>query len=296
MEGDAPAGAESAWEAARRAGESAGVGLRTLKSEEEFGDALGVMAATWGSTQLIGQELLRAFEASGNVLIGAYEGDVMVGFVLGFFGHDEEGFHHHSHMLAALPDRRHRGVGYALKLAQRAAVLDAGVGVVRWTFDPLVARNAHFNLTKLGAVADRFHRNFYGAMDDDINRGDRSDRLEIHWDLRSALPKHVIRLERAHVVLAREGPADLPRPSGVRPPEAGGAAMIQIPREYPALREVNPDLARAWRDATAEAMEACYAKGLVATGFLKEGAYVLDGHTWTVRIIEGGPAGMRDGA
>ena len=67
----------------------------------------------------------------------------MIGYVLGWAGVDpDDGLHLHSHMLAALPDRRHRGVGYALKLAQRAQALDQGIDLVRWTFDPLVARNA----------------------------------------------------------------------------------------------------------------------------------------------------------
>ena len=86
-------------------------------------------------------------------------------------------------MLAAVPTRRHRGVGYALKLAQRAQALELGIKVVRWTFDPMIARNAWFNLGKLGAVADRFHRDFYGAMTDVVNRGERSDRLVIRWAL-----------------------------------------------------------------------------------------------------------------
>ena len=96
----------------------------------------------------------------------------MVGYVLGWAGVDpEDGLHVHSHMLAALPGRRHAGVGFALKLAQRAMALDQGIQVVRWTFDPLVARNAHFNMSKLGAQCDRFHRNFYGEMGDSLNAG-----------------------------------------------------------------------------------------------------------------------------
>jgi predicted GNAT superfamily acetyltransferase len=54
---------------------------------------------------------------------------------------------------------------------------------VRWTYDPLLARNAHFNLQKLGAFADGFERDFYGEMDDQLNRGDRSDRFTVRWEL-----------------------------------------------------------------------------------------------------------------
>ena len=157
--------------------------LRPLSSLDQFDDAIGIMVATWGAFQLPPREVMTALAHSGNVPLGAYDGERLVGFVLGWAGVDEEGLHVHSHMLAALPERRHRGVGYALKLGQRAQALDQDIHVARWTFDPLVARNAWFNLGKLGAVADRFGRDFYGEMTDEINRGDRTDRLVVRWDL-----------------------------------------------------------------------------------------------------------------
>ena len=130
--------------------------LRPLERLEDADAINGVIAQTWGEQQL-DREVIVALAASGNVPWGAYAGDEVVGFVLGWVGFDPvDGLHVHSHMLAALPERRHRGVGYALKLAQRAQALDQGIPVARWTFDPLVARNAWFNLVKLGATADRF--------------------------------------------------------------------------------------------------------------------------------------------
>ena len=116
------------------------------------------------------------------------------------------------------------GSGSALKLAQRAQALEQGMHVVRWTFDPMVARNAWVNLGKLGAVADRFRRDFYGAMTDTLNDGERSDRLVVRWDL------------------DREpGPRSVP----------DDAATVTVPRDYPDLRERDPEAARAARDETA---------------------------------------------
>src|SRR5205807_1580797 len=127
-----------------RAAADAGVEVRALAELEDAGRILGVMVATWGEHQLIPTELIRALQGSGNLPYGAFRGEEMIGYVLGFLGPDPvDGVHVHSHMLAVVPDRRHRGVGRALKLAQRAAALDAGVHVVRWTFDPMQARNAH---------------------------------------------------------------------------------------------------------------------------------------------------------
>jgi predicted GNAT superfamily acetyltransferase len=254
-----------AWGLARSAAEEANVDLRPLSSLDQFDDAIGIMVATWGRFQLPPREVIVALAHSGNVPLGAYDGERLVGFVLGWAGVDEEGLHVHSHMLAALPERRHRGVGYALKLGQRAQALDQGIHVARWTFDPLVARNAWFNLGKLGAVADRFGRAFYGEMSDAINRGDRTDRLVIRWDLD---PDPVPRTVPAGLptVLAAEGDPDGPIPITGSAPSSEGA-VIEVPREYAELRQRDADLASRWRDAAAEALETCFAAGLTAGAF-----------------------------
>ena len=145
------------WELAHAAAHGAGVELRPLPGVEDADLINGVIQATWGG-QRIDREVVRALAASGNVCWGAFHGSDLIGFVLGWAGVDAGGLHVHSHMLAALPDRRRRGVGYALKLAQRAQALGQQIRVARWTFDPLLARNAWLNLGKLGAVVDGFVR------------------------------------------------------------------------------------------------------------------------------------------
>ena len=262
------------WSDANEAARAAGVELRPLTSLADADRILRVMIATWGEHQLLPREMIRALGDSGNTPWGAFAGDEMIGYVLGWSGVDpDEGLHTHSHMLATVPDRRHRGVGFALKLAQRAQCLDQGIPRVRWTYDPLLSRNAHFNLAKLGAVADRFLPNFYGEMTDTLNRGERSDRLMVRWDVERPIggPADGAGFE----VLGRAGddPA-APSPSGVRAPE-GSTALIRIPREYHDLRERDRGLAHAWREATAEAFTACFDAGLVATGFTADSVYVL---------------------
>lgn len=278
MHGEAsgPSLSPDPWGLANAAAERAGVTLRPLATLEDADLALDVMIATWGEHQLLPREVIRAFQGSGNVPYGAFRGEHMLGYVLGFLGPDpDDGIHVHSHMLAVRPGVRHGGIGFALKLAQRAAALEAGVTVARWTFDPLQARNAYFNLEKLGAVADRFHRAYYGEMTDVLNRGDRSDRLEARWDLGPEPREGAVGQEASgFAVLAREG--DPPAPSAVRMPQ-GERAVVEVPPDYPALKELDPGLARAWRQAAAEALEACFALGMVATGFLRDGAYVFTG-------------------
>jgi predicted GNAT superfamily acetyltransferase len=228
-----------AWELARAAAGGAGVQLRPLPTVGDADLINDVIGATWGG-QRIDREVVRALAASGNVSWGAFDGDRLIGFVLGWAGVDDEGLHVHSHMLAALPERRHRGVGYALKLAQRAQALDQGISLVRWTFDPLVARNAWLNIGKLGAVVDRFERDYYGAMTDDLNAGERSDRFMVRWEL-----------ERP------PGPRAVP----------GAATEITIPPDLYELRERDPDAARRWRDEVAAAAEAAMGRGEVGLAF-----------------------------
>lgn len=239
----------SPWELADRAALRAGVSLRPLATLEDADAVIDLMHETWGDRTLIPREIVRALQASGNEPIGAFTEDRLVGYVLGFLGPGDDGAHLHSHMLAVSSDRRSGGVGYALKLAQRAWALERGVHVVRWTFDPLVVRNAHFNLVKLGAVADRFDRNYYGRMGDALNRGDRSDRMHARWDLD-------------------------PEP-GTREGEPQPAATVNVPTDHAELRKRDPEAARAVREEVAAQLEACFADGLVATSFRPPGTYVF---------------------
>lgn len=236
------------WELARAAAAAAAVELTELSSVED-GDAVNlVIDGTWGG-QHLDREIVKALGFSGNTVIGAKAYGALVGFALGWAGVDDEGLHVHSHMVAALPDARHRGVGYALKLAQRADALGRGITVMRWTFDPMIARNAWFNLGKLGAVADRFYPDFYGRMTDAINAGERSDRLLIRWDM-----------ER------EPGPRDL----------AGPVTEVSIPPDHEDLRRREPVEAAAHRDEVSAQLAQAMSEGLVATAFSRErSAYLL---------------------
>jgi predicted GNAT superfamily acetyltransferase len=240
----------SAWETAEAAAAAAGVTLRPAARPGDATAILEIMRVTWGSEGLMPPEMIVALAESGNVPYGAFDGDTMIGYVLGWAGVDpEDGVHVHSHMLAALPDRRHRGVGSAMKLAQRAQCLDQDVHLVRWTFDPMVARNAWLNLGKLGAVADRFRRDLYGPMSDALNAGDRSDRLVVRWDL-----------DRT------PGPRTVP----------ASAERLEVPRDHPALRAEDPAAAARERDRVAAALEEHLGAGRIVAGFdAQTSAYLI---------------------
>src|SRR5262249_7464429 len=148
-----------------------------------------------------------------------------------------DGLHLHSHMLAVLEPWQARGVGFALKLAQRAAALDAGVSDMRWTFDPMLLRNARFNLVKLGTVGTRLLRDFYGDREDELNRGERSDRFEVSWPLlaervRSAVAGRRDTDEGAHAVVLLSTAGDPDAPTPVRGTDGpANRSLVAVPRD-----------------------------------------------------------------
>lgn len=255
----------SAWQLAHDSAALCGVRLAALSSLEDADAIVRVMAATWGEE--IPRETIRALAGSGNVPWGAFEGDELIGYVLGWAAVEpSDGLHEHSHMLAALPGRRHRGVGYTLKLAQRASCLDRGIDLVRWTFDPLVARNAHLNMNKLGARCDRFHRDYYGQMPDTINAGDRSDRLVVRWRLDQPLGAPRLPAD-ASLAVRSDGPIEAPSPVVVAGSEEAGAVAMQVPADHAAVRAADPRLGAAWREVVGATLEACFGRGLSVVAF-----------------------------
>jgi predicted GNAT superfamily acetyltransferase len=235
-----------------------GVEVRPLRSLEDVRAASALLDRIWQERRVMGAPLLRAMAAHGGQVLGAFDGHDLVGALVGLVGLTEDGRPIlHSHITGVAPDVQLRGVGFLLKQAQRDWCLARGIDEVTWTMDPMVARNARFNLHKLGAVADRFHRDYYGPMDDAFNRGERSDRLEIRWELRSE------RVERAMA-------GSPPEPPG------HGVELVRVPEDYHALRARDPEAARRWREDVADALEKAFAGGRRAIGFLRHGAYVLE--------------------
>src|SRR5512133_255062 len=173
-----------AYRLAATAAASAGVSVRAAEPADLAG-VIGLFERTWGVGRSPDRSMLLALDFAGNTVLLATQNGKPVGATLGFLGWND-GVHLHSHMAAVVPWHRGGGVGYALKLFQRALCLEQGITEMRWTFDPLIRRNAHFNLAKLGAEVTGFLPDFYGRLDDVISGSDRSDRFEVRWALGSA--------------------------------------------------------------------------------------------------------------
>ena len=251
----------------------ADVTVRPVETLEEARAVGRLLDTVWQEQRVIGTPLLWAMASHGGQVLGAFDAEEMVGAQVGVVGLVDGKPTLHSHITGVLPDLQHRGVGFRLKLAQREWCLERAIERVTWTFDPMVARNAYFNLVKLGALAVRFHRDYYGEMPDAFNRGDRTDRLEVLWELRSERVERALRggaasdgspRRAAPMLLEHEG-----YPVVAREVRLGLDAQVSIgvPADYHALREAEPKTARAWRDAVGDALEAAFDSGYRATGF-----------------------------
>ena len=176
---------DRAVQAADAAARSAGVSVRELTDLSELDEVVDLLSSIWGRAENppVTIELLRAFTKAGNYVAGAFDGGRLVGACVGFFHAPAEDALH-SHIAGVSPAATGRSIGFALKLHQRAWALLRGVSEIAWTFDPLVSRNAYFNLVKLAARPVEYLPNFYGPMLDTINGDDDSDRLLVRWQLR----------------------------------------------------------------------------------------------------------------
>jgi predicted GNAT superfamily acetyltransferase len=230
--------------------------------------------------------LLRALAHSGNYVAGARRAGRLVGASVGFLHPDGDRTGLHSHITGVTGRDQVRGIGFALKQHQRAWALARGLDVVSWTFDPLVRRNAHLNLVKLGAEIVEYLPNFYGRMPDAINAGDETDRCLVSWRLGGeravaasggpAPDPDVDALRRAGApVLLEQDPAGRPLLGEPAPP--GATAMLaRVPDDIVAIRAADPELARRWRAALRATMGEALDRGLAATGITRSGWYVLE--------------------
>jgi predicted GNAT superfamily acetyltransferase len=224
-------------------------------------------------------------------VLGAFADGRPVGCLISFLGAAAEDENRpamanlklYSKRLAVLEAYRDRGIGYQLKLAQRDFAMRRGIRLVTWTFDPLLSRNAHMNIRKLGAVVSRYYVDFYGTDSESLTLGGSSDRLEAEWWLTSHRVEERLKGSRSALTLDQYllggvrilNPSTLsaralPVPSDefIQPPSALG--LLEIPPEYDRLVEADPVLAQEWREHTRQVFTAALHAGYILTDFVYE--------------------------
>jgi predicted GNAT superfamily acetyltransferase len=225
--------------------------IRTLETASDMASIVTILGQVWGTvTPIVNVELLRAIEHSGGYVAAVSESGHLVGASFGFLGRHAGQECLHSHVTGILPGVQHGGIGRAMKNHQRDWAAARDIPWITWTFDPLVRRNAWFNIEVLGAHVAEYLVEFYGPMTDSINAQDESDRLLVAWPTDDAVP---------------------------RPTPPAGSVTIEVPTpdDVVVLRRTNPGEALVWRRRVRTELGDRLADGAVVTGFTRDGAYVL---------------------
>jgi predicted GNAT superfamily acetyltransferase len=256
------------------------VNIRRLRTHAEYLSAEDIQRTVWHFPErevIPLNELVVAQRIGGHVL-GAFDRGRLIAFSFGIPGYVRGKVFHYSRMTGVLPPYQNSGVGYRLKLAQRAYVLAQGLDLVRWTFDPLQSRNARFNIEKLGCVIDEYLVNVYGASGSRFNAGLETDRFVPKWWIQSkrvadrlAGRTKSIPIEAAFAafppLIEATVRKNIPRPGRIRAVPRGRRASVEIPSDIDRVKQSDIALARAWRRSTREAFRSLLARGFAVTGF-----------------------------
>lgn len=282
--------------------------IADLRSLEDCRAVVRIQEEVWGRDgEIVPASVLLVSAKRGGILLGAsVEGrEEPVAFVWSMPGVRDNGTRTHwSHMLAVLPGYRSHHVGERLKWAQRERALAQGAELIEWTFDPLQAANAHFNLHVLGAIGASYGVNIYGALAGHLHRGTPTDRLITEWRIAEAhvqrrfaarhsgadggrvfRPGGVIQARSAEVLAApiaietheKDGWIQA---AGTRALESDRRILVPVPPRFLEMQQQATSLALEWRYAVRDVMTAALDRGYRAVDFLLNreqggGAYVL---------------------
>jgi predicted GNAT superfamily acetyltransferase len=203
--------------------------VRSLHTLDEFHRCVAIAREIWRDDELDTEPYITFVIAhhTGGQVLGAFDGDTLVGFTKALVGLHDRIPYLHSHMTGVLASHRDRRIGRLLKLFQRDEALGRGIRLVEWTFDPLETRNAHFNLNRLGGICRTYIPDFYGITTSPLHRGIPTDRLLVQWHLDS--PRVIAAIqELSHE--PTDAPALIHLPTAVAqavPPDAASIIELQ---------------------------------------------------------------------
>ncbi|HTY38875.1 MAG TPA: hypothetical protein VMH23_17290 [Bacteroidota bacterium] len=257
--------------------------IRPLESSEDFEAFEGLQRDVWGQnlTEVVTASLARIVQNIGGVAAGAFDRrGAMLGLVFGFTGLKGPKPVHWSHLLAVKNSVRDSGLGRRLKLYQRDVLLGIGVEEVYWTYDPLVARNAHLNFNSLGVGVAEYIENMYGPGDDsELFRGLGTDRFVVRWNIASPRVENILagKLVQSYgeyesSPLVVEARSALGEPLSAMPDHAQRQTKlrIEVPSDIHALRDASTAVAAEWRQASRRAFQELIRRGYILDGFYRD--------------------------
>ncbi len=225
--------------------------VRRCETHSELLACVELQKEVWGfsDADLVPMRLFVVAQKIGGQVLGAFDGNELVGFAMAIPGVRGGRAFLHSHMLAVRLEYRNSGVGRRIKLFQREDALESGFELIEWTFDPLEIKNAYLNLERLGAIARRYNINQYGSTASPLHGGLPTDRLVAEWWLKS---------KRVQQLMA----------SGTRP-EFAVEEQVIVPAQIYDWKASEADRGKAVeiQERNRESLMAAFARGLAALGY-----------------------------
>ena len=247
--------------------------------------AAALLAEIWGvpaaETPVPG-DMMVALSHSGGCVLGAWADDALIGVTIGFAGAPQS-HRVYSYIAGVARGFAGAGVGRRLKLAQRDWALERGARYLMWTYDPLIRRNAHFNLNRLGGRATEFVADYYPEMTDAVNAGDLPDRFVVEWTLTEPVggrplpegcagsPVLLAPAAKGEPGVSRASLESLGASSGAVPQ----VLRVWVPSDIEGLRASDPGLGRRWRLAARDVFSALFEAGYLAGAVDADGHYVF---------------------
>lgn len=249
---------------------AATVSIRPLTSHQDLNACVAMQRRIWGQEyEVVPSSLIKVVTKVGGLAAGAFDNGTFLGFVLGVTGVERGAVVHWSHMLAVAPEAQNHGIGHTLKDFQRAYARQIGAQAIYWTFDPLVARNAHFNLNVLGVRVVSYVSDMYGESTSPLHRGIGTDRFIVSWPLDDV----AFAARRREIAQAHD------RVAG----DAGETLRMEVPHDIALLQSSDMAAALAWRAKTRATIQDALARGFSIQGFVratgggaKNGYYMLE--------------------
>lgn len=242
-----------------------------LSTIEDLNKVIDLQRIIWGmdDIDLTPIHYLRMNLRNGGIVLGAKDGDEIVGFVIGLPARKYGEWVIWSDIAGVSPAYQGQGIGKQLKLIQRDWAIENGYKQIRWTFDPLQRRNANFNLNVLRAIGDVYEENVYGEIHDSLNAGMKTDRLEAAWNLLdehlSTIPSPISINDGRFILAYREGELITAEIS-----DEDHLYFVEIPFDLVAHKKNNMKQLQEWQMTLRQTLQQAFAASYVADQFVVE--------------------------
>ncbi|MBX8635592.1 MAG: hypothetical protein KIS30_06110 [Thermoplasmata archaeon] len=243
--------------------------IKEISEPEEMKKIFPVASSAWGmeKPESLISDVLNAMRFHGGLVLGAYDGERLIGFQFSFIGRKNSTFYLYSHMTGVLEEKKYAGTGFMLKTAQKEWAMQKGYSIVVWTFDPLMSLNGNFNIRKLGAIGRTYLVNFYGTMTDRLNTGVETDRFVAEWWIhRNRVPSAFEPEQYARADETVEIASGMRRITSISFPDEN-SVVVEIPADFIAVKKHSLELAAEWREKTRQIFRTMFMRGYAVTSF-----------------------------